>query len=393
MDDLLIDMAPDCLVVMDLTGKVFKANKKAVSFFGNKIKEGLKLSELPFYNSVKENIFKEDYIKSYFEFNFENRELTYRGEEGYLFHFLLSSSKIVIHEKNYFFLSFKNITDFISYRNIFEELYNSLSTKTIELDNVLSEKERTYKLLKMKDDEMLRQLNLAKEVQRGLFPELNRTSKNYQISTKMLPASTISGDMIVFNERSENIIDIIMADVTGHGIPAALITMLLKMSLQAASSRFDDPIYILDLVNKDMHTVLSSSAIFATLLYTRINLATGEILSVNCGHPSPIILRADGRIEKDEIGGMLLGVVENLDFNIYNLKISKGDSLILITDGLTEASDEKDIFFEDKFIDFISKNPELNPDAVINESIARLHKHTGKPELQDDISIVCIKKT
>ncbi|HBD92960.1 MAG: hypothetical protein A2015_01690 [Spirochaetes bacterium GWF1_31_7] len=392
MEDFYFDFAPECLIIIDYDSKIYKSNKKAITFFGKIVDSGFQLSNLAFNNTVKENIFQTQYIHTYFEFGFENRELTYRSTEGYLFHFLLSSEKITIEEKNLLFLSFKNVTDFISYKNIFEELYNSLSTKTIELDTVLAEKEKTYKLLKMKDDEMLRQLNLAKEVQRGLFPELIRKYGSYSVATKIQPASTISGDMVVFNEKSNDILDIVIADVTGHGIPAALITMLLKMSLQVALTSFDDPIYILDQINKDMHTVLSNSAIFATILFARVTFSTGEIIVVNCGHPSPIIVRANGNVEVDEIGGMLLGVVENLDFNIYNMKLEKGDSFILITDGITEASNNQDVFFENKFLEILKNNVKSDPQILIDTVMKNIFLHTGKSELQDDISIVCLKK-
>nr|HPO49576.1 PAS domain S-box protein [Spirochaetota bacterium] len=259
MKDLFFDNNPEASVIADLEGKIVLSNKKMRDLFGSFADENNFLEDMIILSPTSQNIFCRDAVKNYFEFEFENREVSHCRKDGFVFHFLLSVKKVELRNKLYLFLSFKNITDFVSYKNIFEELYDSLSQKTIELDSVISEKEKAYKLLKQKDDEMLRQLNLAKEVQKSIFPENSEVINGYSIYSRSKAASIVSGDFFYVWKSEEKFIDVIIADVTGHGVPSALITMMLKMSLQTRIVEFKKPELILEALKNDMHGVLSNA--------------------------------------------------------------------------------------------------------------------------------------
>ena len=252
LKNLFFDNNPEASVIANLQGKIILSNDKMRSLFGELVEVDNDLESLNILNSQSKNIFSNDIINSYFDFDFENREVTHIRDDGFVFHFLLSVKRVSTPDDNYIFLSFKNVTDFVSYKNIFEELYDSLSQKTIELDNVINEKEKAYKLLKQKDDEMLRQLNLAKEVQKSIFPEQNEIFNKYSIYSKSKAASIVSGDFFYIWKSEDRFIDCIIADVTGHGVPSALITMMLKMSLQTRVVESNIPEEILTSLNNDM---------------------------------------------------------------------------------------------------------------------------------------------
>ena len=170
----LFEYAPEPLVLVSSDRLVKKFNMKAKELFGEAINEGCEIASFPMYNPKKENIFSSKSFDQYFDAAFDNREVTYAKSANFTMTFLLSH---------------RMTSDVVSFKKIFEELYDSLSVKTIELDNTISEKVQAYKLLKEKDDEMLRQLTLAHEVQASIFPDINISVKGYTFSSAMKPAS------------------------------------------------------------------------------------------------------------------------------------------------------------------------------------------------------------
>ncbi|HOV12989.1 MAG TPA: SpoIIE family protein phosphatase [Spirochaetota bacterium] len=392
MKDFFFDNNPEASVIADFQGKIILSNKKMKELFGNLATEGQYLDDVVILSSTSQNIFGKALINSYFEFEFENREVTHSRKDGFTFHFLLSVKKVIIHDVNYLFLSFKNVTDFVSYKNIFEELYDSLSQKTIELDNVISEKEKAYKLLKQKDDEMLRQLNLANEVQKSIFPEHNELFNKYSIYSKSKAASIVSGDFFYIWKSDDRFVDFIIADVTGHGVPSALITMMLKMSLQTRIVEYSKPELVLEALNSDMHGVLSNAMIFVTLQFSRIDTHTGEVHIINCGHTPPILLKKSGELKELDINGMMLGVVNDLDFGTLDIKMEDEDLLILITDGITEAQNPKGEFYGNYFYEKLKSISNESPEVIIDETFLGLYRFTQKDDFNDDVTMICVKK-
>jgi len=392
LDNVFFYKAPEASVIADNDGKILMANEKIKEIFGEIIEEKNYLYNVNFLNSNSENIFDPSIIKSYFEFEFENREITYKKPEGFILYFLLSQKKIDIDENKYLFLSFKNVTDFVSYKKIFEELYDSLTTKTIELDTVIIEKEKAYKLLKQKDDEMLRQLNLAREVQKGIFPEINETINNFSLYSRLKAASIVSGDFFSVWKTEDRYIDFIIADVTGHGVPSALITMMLKMSLQTRIAEYKTPEDILEAVKNDMHGILSNATIFVTLIFARIDTNNGNISILDCGHTPPIILKNNGEVKVVDINGMMLGVIDELDMGNVDTNIEKGDMIIFITDGIIEAQNQEGEFYEKYFYEKLKKIYKESPETIVDETIFDLYKFVNKEEFSDDATIVCVKR-
>lgn len=392
MKDLFFDNNPEASVIADLEGKIVLSNKKMRDLFGSFADENNYLEDMIILSPTSQNIFCRASVKNYFEFEFENREVSHCRKDGFVFHFLLSVKKVELRNKLYLFLSFKNITDFVSYKNIFEELYDSLSQKTIELDSVISEKEKAYKLLKQKDDEMLRQLNLAKEVQKSIFPENSEVINGYSIYSRSKAASIVSGDFFYVWKSEEKFIDVIIADVTGHGVPSALITMMLKMSLQTRIVEFKKPELILEALKNDMHGVLSNAMIFVTLLFAQIDTDNGKIRILNCGHTPPLYLKKNGELKELEIRGMMLGVVDELDFGSLDIGLEAGDSLVLLTDGITEAQNPAGEFYEPFFYQRIKGLSSEKPEVIVDESFLGLYGFTKKEDFNDDVTMICIKR-
>lgn len=368
------------------------ANKGTRGIFGPLVDKDNYIFNITITNAIGEYIFNKEKIKSFLEFEFENREIDFRSQTDHIYKLLLTFKKINYDDRELFYFSFKNVTDFSRYKTVFEELYDSLTMKTIELDTAISEKDEAYRLLKEKDDELLHQMNFAKDIQQEMFPEHKESFNNYNLMTKYLPANLVSGDIILVWSNDDIHLDTIIADVTGHGVPSAFITMVLKMSIENISKKENDPAKIITMLNEDIYSILSNAAIFVTLLYTRLNTETGEIQSINCGHPAPLIIKKDGRIEQSNANGIMLGVVEKIEFDVIYSKTEDDDTICLITDGITEASNYNGKFFEDIFYKLLSENTHLNSVELADKIINELHNFTEHRSAQDDISLVVIKK-
>ena len=271
-------------------------------------------------------------------------------------------------------------------------MYDSLSVKTIELDKVISEKESAYKLLKEKDDEMLRQLYLAHEIQEEIFPNIDKVINNYSINSLTKAASIVTGDVLSIWDNEEEYVDFVIADVTGHGVPSALITMMLKMSLQTRREEIKEPYGIVEAVKNDMYPILSKATIFITLLFVRLYYNTGRIDIIDCGHVPPIIIKNKGDIFLLDINGMMLGVTDELDVGTMSITIEKGDTIFFITDGITEARDSNSNFFEEKYFNILKDIKDKSVKEIIDILFEEIYKFTQSKELKDDATILGIRR-
>ncbi|MCG8571923.1 MAG: serine/threonine-protein phosphatase [Spirochaetes bacterium] len=392
MDLFFFENAPEAYIISDYDGKIIHSNIKMKQYLGETVDSGCFLFNLRFKNAAEKKIFSKPLDTNYFEFDFENREISVTKPDGFTLHFLLSAKKIEYQSKRALLLSFKNVTDFVGYKNIFEDLYNNLSTKTIELDRVIKEKELAFKMLQKKEEEMERQLLLARDIQNSLLPHLNLKHKNYELASRLQAASLVSGDFFSIWMPEDHYINLIVADVTGHGVPSAFITMLLKMSLQTSIKQYKTPEQIVKKLNNDMYQILSNAAIFVTLLFVQIDMVSGKVKVINCGHPVPIIVRENGEIEWPEINGLMLGVIEELDYGKKELIINKNDTIYFLSDGILEAQNKNNEFFEDKFLEIIKTKRDLKPEAIIENIFFDIQKFIENNQYQDDCTIICIKK-
>jgi len=391
-DYFYFNNCPEPLLILDLEGNVVKFNEKFRKIVDFEIKEGYSLKESNFKNPDNKYIFESPFFESYFEFEFENREIHFDRDDGFVLNFLCSYKRIQIEEKEYLYISFKNITDLVSFKKIFEELYDSLSAKTIELDNVIMEKEKAYKLLKQKDDEMLRQLYIAHEIQEGIFPDINKNINSYSIHSLAKPASIVSGDVLSVWDNEDEYLDIVIADVTGHGVPSAFITMMLKMSLQTRREEIKTPEAIVNAINNDMYPILAKATIFVTLLFARLYYESGRIEIIDCGHTPPVLIKNNGDIKTIEINGMMLGITEELDAGKLSFILDKGDIIFFMTDGIVEAQNQDGKFFEDIYFDILKNIKEEPVNEIINTIFKEIYKFTQTEELRDDTTILGIKR-
>lgn len=276
-----------------------------------------------------------------------------------------------------------------------KELHDILKVKLKELDKVLLKRDE----LAHRDTIIKKELALARKLQNNILPENPYEKNHIRLYAKYKPALEIGGDFYDVINLSDNRLAVLVADVTGHGIQAALSTTLLKFVFAHYEDSVANLSEIIRGMNKILHQILPSDIFVAATLVT-IDKASGKVAIINAGNPHPyLIRRAEGEVEKLAASGLILGVA---DENVYqpgeecHLSLGENQYLLLYTDGLSEAQNEARVRFEKGFLpDFLQKNA-LHPleavlDKLLNEVEKFLDSGNKNDNTQDDITIIGIE--
>lgn len=273
--------------------------------------------------------------------------------------------------------------EFIDVGKNFDSMQKTISTYHNKMEELV--KERTEELSKMYD-QFQQELIVAQKIQSLLIP--NSSTLPFEISGMYRPLEKIGGDLYDIYPISPQKYIAIILDVCGHGIPAALITTMAKLSFRSNSERFSDPAVVVTNVNHEMCAVLSSSGNYFTAFYCVIDLKEKMISYVNAGHNPMILLKKDGTVQKMESHNAVIGVISELTFTAMQEKIDIGDEIALFTDGITETRNSRDeLYGEDRLLDVIKKYPDGTAEKVEKD----LNNFRGNLPFKDDLTFVLLK--
>jgi serine phosphatase RsbU (regulator of sigma subunit) len=244
--------------------------------------------------------------------------------------------------------------------------------------------------------ESLQEVATAKLVQDALFPQTALTVGDYTVLGVSWPASELGGDYFDYLPMKDDGLLILTGDVTGHGVPAALVMAMSKSLVLAMVQQGNTPFEILTVLNRVIHeTVQKKKRIFMTLGAFFLNTRTHEGFLYNCGHCFPYLRHNDGTIELLRIaGGAPMGIRGRFSCDPLPLTLAPGEQLCFYTDGLPESiSYERDANNFELLGDFIESRPRL-PLVQTPQDILRNHPFilTGKPQ-PDDFTVVCLERS
>jgi serine phosphatase RsbU (regulator of sigma subunit) len=180
------------------------------------------------------------------------------------------------------------------------------------------------------------QLRLAAEIQRGLLPNVPTATPGFRWAARMIPASRIGGDIYDFLQPSDGAVLAIVADVSGKGIPAALILSSLKALFRTMAHDTADPAAIAERMSAALYEEYAGLP-YATAIVARFERAPGRLAYVNAGHPAGYLLRKGTVTPALESGGQPLGLLPAATYATANVELHPGDIGVLVTDGMTEA--------------------------------------------------------
>jgi len=236
------------------------------------------------------------------------------------------------------------------------------------------------------------EMRLAKEIQLKLLPETNPDFEDYQVSAINLPAKDVSGDYFDFIQLDDQRLGFCVGDITGKGIPAALLMANLQASLRSQTIMFTECCDCLRGTNRLLYKNTEVTK-FATLIYGILDIQNHTVRYSNGGHNHPILLRQGDGITELETTGMLLGVMEDATYDESELSLESGDILVLYSDGITEAmNNEDDEFGLDRLSEIVQDYSGESADILQQQILASVREHTGDVPQSDDITLMIIKR-
>lgn len=235
------------------------------------------------------------------------------------------------------------------------------------------------------------ELSIARQIQTTFLPKGDPQVKGFDIAGMNIPSSEVGGDFFDFVKIVENQLGVAIADVSGKGIPAALIMAAFRASLKAEILNN----YAIRTIFQKVNRLLFESVereMYVTAVYGVLDTKNRVLTFSNAGHNPPILRRADGSIEYLSEGGVALGVLESSTYEERPLSLFSGDVLILYTDGVTEAfSPGGEEFGVDRLVEVINENYELSARDLLNEIYERVQDFTSDSAQLDDLTMVAIK--
>jgi len=257
---------------------------------------------------------------------------------------------------------------------------------------VAIENARLYRI-SLEKERIQREIELAAEIQKSLIPESFPALPGYDISGVCIPCRTVGGDYYNYFQLPEGRILIAVADVSGKGVPAALFVSSINSVLYAQIDQDYDLMKMIGILSKAIYQSVTSGK-YATAFFLEIDPVKSMIRYINAGHNPPIMLTGDNRkIELTE-GGFCIGMFKESIYKTQELAFNKGDQILIYTDGVTEQTNEIDDYFgEEPLNDILSKNINSTAADINQRIIQSVYQFSNKKQLQDDLTLVMIKKT
>ena len=236
-----------------------------------------------------------------------------------------------------------------------------------------------------------RELEVATEVQQSVLPPNRSTSDTHDIQALMIPAREIGGDFYNFFSLDETTVGLVIADVSGKGIPAALFTMVTQMLLKNTAKNFMSPARCLSDVN-ELLAENNDACVFVTVFYGLLDLRDGTFRYCNGGHNPPRLMRSDAGIEElPTTGNVVLGVFPGHDYVDSEVRLAPGDSLFLYTDGITEAQNaHNEEFGEERLDAALASLKQAGTHDVTNGVVEAVHRFVDGAPQSDDITCITL---
>jgi len=245
---------------------------------------------------------------------------------------------------------------------------------------------------------MKHDLEIAKDIQSWLLPGAPLQIPGYGIAYATRPANTVAGDYydVILRPGStpgEGRVLFAVADVAGKSIPAAMLMATFQASLRTLAS---SPLPLEQLTGEINRYACSNSQEgrrFTTAFLAELNAATGEIGYVNAGHNVPILRRQSGLIERLEVGGIPIGVLQDAAYQVGTTRLDPGDWLIIFTDGVVEAENAaSEEYDEPRLVRIIDRGAGLAPVELLRSLLADVDQFVGNAPQHDDITCLVLKR-
>ncbi len=270
-------------------------------------------------------------------------------------------------------------------------LANSFNFMTDSLQKYIAD----LKEVTAKEERIAGELAVATNIQASMLPRnFSEFSENryFDLYASMHPAKEVGGDFYDFFMVDEDHVGLVMADVSGKGVPAALFMVVAKTLIKNRAQLGESPAEILKNVNAQL-CENNEAELFVTVWLAIIDLNTGKGLAANAGHEHPAIRRAGGQYELSVYRhSPAVATMDGIRFREHEFALAPGDSLFVYTDGVPEATDANDeMLGNDRLLEALNKNPDASPEQVLLNVRAGVDEFVKDAEQFDDITMLCFR--
>ena len=240
-------------------------------------------------------------------------------------------------------------------------------------------------------------LAVAREIQQAIlpriFPPFPEEASHMDIAASMNAAKDVGGDFYDFFRIDNDHIGFTIADVSGKGVPAAIFMAVSRTLLRATGIRGVSPAECMTYSN-DLLSQESVNYMFVTMFYGIYNIRTGEVCYSNAGHNPPYLMKANGHVELLPLSkDIVAGAIDDYQFTQESIQLEPGDTLLLYTDGVTEAidTDEKE-YGEARLEKLLAQSCKLSCQEIVDNVKADVKAFAGEAEQSDDITLLALKR-
>jgi sigma-B regulation protein RsbU (phosphoserine phosphatase) len=239
--------------------------------------------------------------------------------------------------------------------------------------------------------QMEHELQMARDIQQSLLPKENPKIPGTSIAGLSFPAREVGGDYFDFIPLGEKRIGVVIADVSGKGVPASLLMSNIQATLRVQALSSKSPGDCITEANTALHKSTASDK-YATLFYGILDMEQKTFTSTNAGHNPPMLMNKDACCRRLETGGIVLGMMSDVPFEDETVPLNSGDLLLMFSDGITEAmNDREEEFGEERLIELLGEHGALQPEELLEKIVSRVKDYSSGTQQQDDMTLVAIK--
>ena len=269
-----------------------------------------------------------------------------------------------------------------------EDLANSFGKMDLDLKDYI----KRLSAVTAEKERIGAELNVAAQIQADMLPRIFPAfpeRPEFDIFATMTPAKEVGGDFYDFFLIDHDHIVLVMADVSGKGVPAALFMVIAKTLIKNQAQSGESPAQILKNVNEQLCEG-NESELFVTVWLAIIDLSTGKGIAANAGHEHPALKRANGKYELVKYRhNMAVATMEGVPFSEHEFELRPGDSVFVYTDGVPEATDSEGNFFEtDRMLEALNRDPDAPPEELLKNVREGLRDFVGEADQFDDITMM-----
>ena len=271
---------------------------------------------------------------------------------------------------------------------VLAEAFAKLSKRTLDyiaqITRITAEKER-----------ISAELELATRIQADMLPNIFPAfpeREEFDIYASMTPAKEVGGDFYDFFLIDDDHLGLVMADVSGKGVPAALFMMMSKILVSNYAMMGGSPAQILQQVNAQI-CKNNDEEMFVTVWFGVLEISTGKVIAANAGHEYPMVKKADGSYEifKDK-HGFVVGGMDGIRYKEYEFTLEKGGALFLYTDGVAEATNaNNELFGTERMLTALNAAPDADPKTLLSNMKRAVDEFVGEAPQFDDLTMLSVK--